>query len=115
MYQTSYAEIIEDAPKRRRAEEEQAFGRVVELLRTAETRGAASPEAATALMSVRRLWAALLDDLANPQNELPRELRAALISVGLWVMREAEAIRQRRSENFRGLIDVNETIGAGLR
>jgi flagellar protein FlaF len=114
MYQLSYAEVIGEAPKGRRSDEHEAFQVVVDQLRRAEGRGARSAEAVLALLSLRRLWSALIEDLANPQNELPRELRAALISVGLWVLREAEEIRQRRSTNLRGLIEVNETIAAGL-
>jgi flagellar protein FlaF len=115
MYQSSYAEILEEAPAGRRAEEREAFRLVIGLLHEAEAKGVRSVEAAAALMSLRRLWSALLEDLATPQNDLPHDLRAALVSVGLWVMREAEAVRQRRSSSLRGLIEVNEMIGAGLR
>jgi flagellar protein FlaF len=37
------------------------------------------------------------------------------VSVGLWVMRETEEIRQGRSKNFAALIDVSRTISEGLR
>ena len=115
MYRSSYAEVMEEAPAERRADEREAFRLVLELLRAAEAKGVRSNEATAALVSLGRLWSTLLEDLARPQNDLPHDLRAGLISVGLWVLREADAVRQRQSSSFRGLIEVNEMIGAGLQ
>ena len=115
MYHFSYAEVLEEAPKDARQRERMAIERAVELLERAEAKGARSREAVDALDFVRRLWGMLIEDLANPENDLPKTLRADLISVGLWIMREAEKIRQEESTNFRGLIDVTRAIGGGLR
>ncbi len=56
----------------------------------------------------------LVEDLANPENALPEELRAALISIGLWIMREAEAIRLGRSDDFSAMIEITAMIRDGL-
>jgi flagellar protein FlaF len=61
------------------------------------------------------LWGVLVEDLAKPENDLPKPLRADLISVGLWIMREAEQIRLGKSENFKGLIEVSTVISEGLQ
>ena len=50
-----------------------------------------------------------------PENDLPQALRADLISIGLWVMREAEQIRLEKSTNFKGIIEVSATIRDGLQ
>jgi flagellar biosynthesis activator protein FlaF len=60
------------------------------------------------------LWGYLIEDLARPDNDLPQKLRADLISIGLWMMREAEQIRLEASSNFKGLIDVSTAIRDGL-
>jgi flagellar protein FlaF len=115
MYQFPYAEVMDDLPSDARAIERRAFEHSIELLEAAEKAGPAMPEAAEALTFVRRLWAALIEDLARPENDLPQSLRADIISIGLWVLRESEQIRLGNSTNFRGIIDVSRTIWKGLQ
>lgn len=115
MYRFGYAEIIDEAPKQARDHERQAIARSIELLRAAEAKGAGTREALEALLFVQRLWGVLVEDLAKPENDLPKPLRADLISVGIWVMREAEQIRLGKSENFKGLIEVSSAIREGLQ
>ncbi len=115
MYNFSYAEVLEEAPRDARQRERMAIEHAIELLECAEAKGPRSREAIDALDFVRRLWGMLIEDLANAENDLPKALRADLISIGLWIMREAEQIRQEESKNFRGLIDVTRSIADGLR
>lgn len=114
MYKFYYDEVLEDSPKAARETERGALERSIELLRAAEKAGTQSRECVEALYYLRRLWSIFIEDLAKPENGLPERLRADLISVGLWVLREAEEVRQGRSTNFKGLIDVSRTISEGL-
>jgi flagellar biosynthesis activator protein FlaF len=114
MYQFSYAEILDDSPKEARERERVAMDRAIELLQAAERVGVNSREANEAAQFVRRLWAALIEDLSKSENALPQSLRADLISVGLWVMREAEQIRLGKSTNFKGIIEVSAQVREGL-
>ena len=114
MYQFSYAEVLDETPKGARERERQAIDRSIELLREAEAQGVRSRAAVEAILFVRRLWGYLIEDLARPDNDLPQKLRADLISIGLWIMREAEQIRLETSSNFKGLIDVSTAIRDGL-
>ena len=43
------------------------------------------------------------------------DLRANLISIGLWLLRETEDIRQGRTNNFEGLIEVSQIIRDGIQ
>jgi flagellar protein FlaF len=115
MYQFSYAEVLDETPKGARERERQAIDRSIELLREAEKAGVNSREAIEAVLYVRRLWGLLIEDLAGPENDLPKALRADLISIGLWIMREAEEIRLEKSDNFKGMIDVSMSIRDGLK
>jgi flagellar protein FlaF len=115
MYQFSYAEVLDETPKGARERERQAIDRSIELLEQAETSGVRSREAVEAILFVRRLWGYFIEDLAKSENDLPQKLRADLISVGLWIMREAEQIRLEKSSNFKGLIDVSSAIRDGLQ
>lgn len=115
MYQFSYADIQTDSIADARDREQQLLGRSIDMLTKAAPLGANSSEALEALLFTNRVWTMLLDDLGNPDNALPKELRANLISIGLWVLREAEDIRQGRSESFEGLIEISQIIRDGIQ
>lgn len=115
MYQFSYDEAVDDGTGAARQREREALQHSIELLEGAETAGGRSREAIESVLFTRRLWAVLIDDLVDGGNDLPDTLRADLISIGLWIMRECEFIRTERSTNFRGIIEVSRMIEEGLR
>ncbi|HEX2841756.1 flagellar biosynthesis regulator FlaF [Hyphomicrobium sp.] len=115
MYKFYYNEVLDESPKEAREQERTALERSIALLQDAEKTGPQSREAVEAIYFVRKLWGIFIEDLAKPENGLPPQLRADLVSVGLWVMRETEEIRQGRSSNFNALIDVSRTISEGLK
>ena len=114
MYQFSYAEVLDETPKGARERERLAVEHSIELLRAAQQAGANSREAIEAALYIRRLWSVFIEDLAKTENDLPKQLRADLISVGLWLMREAEQMRLEKAVSFEGLIEVSEAIRDGL-
>lgn len=114
MYQAGYAEVLDDAGAVARSHERRALDRAIELLSAAEERGHRSREAIEALLFTERLWNALVRDLGSPENGLPRELRASLISIGLWVLKEVQRIRRGDAEEFAGLIRICTDIRGGL-
>jgi flagellar protein FlaF len=57
-----------------------------------------------------RLWTAVMDLLGDPENGLPPDLRAGIISVGMTARR----IAQSPDPDFDFLIAVNENLAAGL-
>jgi flagellar biosynthesis activator protein FlaF len=109
-----YAEILAEAPSDAREREREAIQRSIDLLKTAREKGSNSREAIDALYYLDRLWSLLLDDLASSENRLPKELRASLISIGIWILRQVECIRNEKSKDFDGLIDISKTICMGL-
>jgi flagellar biosynthesis activator protein FlaF len=115
MHRALYTEILEDAPADARERERQAIERSIELLNGAKVSGVGSRKAVEALHYLDRLWSILLDDLANAENRLPKDLRANLISIGIWILREIEELRNNRTQSFKGLIDISEIICKGLR
>ena len=115
MYKFYYNEVLDESPKEAREQERTALERSIALLQEAEKKGAQSREAVEAIFFVRKLWGIFIEDLSKAENGLPQQLRADLVSVGLWVMRETEEIRHGRSSNFAALIDVSKTISEGLK
>ena len=115
MYQFSYADIQTDSIADAKDRERQLLTRSIDMLLKAQLAGLSSMEAIEALHFTNRVWTTFIEDLGNPDNALPKELRANLISIGLWLLREAEEVRQGRSQNFEGLIEVSQIIRDGIQ
>ncbi len=112
----SYAEAVEESSRDCRDRERRALDRSIALLEEAEGAGRrfAGGHGGAAISS-RRLWKALIEDLADSENDLPDVLRGDLISIGIWILREAEALEAGRSNCFRGLIEISAMIRDGLK
>ncbi len=114
MYQFAYAEAMETSPSHARDNERAAFDRSVALLEQAEAKGRFSHEAVEAITFTRRLWSIVIDDLAHPENRLADELKANIISIASWIIKETDRIMKRETLNFRGIIDITNSLRAGL-
>jgi flagellar protein FlaF len=66
------------------------------------------------LLYVRRLWTIFIEDLAHPENGLPEQLRADIISIGIWVVKEADRLREERSNDVMQLVEINRLIRDAL-
>ena len=115
MYQHSYAEVLEDDQAAARRSEAHALDRGARLLMAAAATPHPSREGVEALHLTRQLWTALITELAAPDNALPNQVRANLVSIGIWVLKEAEAIRLGSSTNYAGIADICAIIRDGLR
>ncbi|MDE2489163.1 MAG: flagellar biosynthesis regulator FlaF [Alphaproteobacteria bacterium] len=90
------------------------FGQVTRALISASEAGAGDvSERMDALDWNRRLWSVLANDCASEGNQLPKQLRANIISLSLWVNRHTSAIMRNEAE-FGPLIDVNKMMMQGL-
>jgi len=61
----------------------------------------------------RRMWSALATDCGSPENALPNELRAGIISLAMWVGKYTSLVI-RGEDDIQDLIDVNRMIMQGL-
>lgn len=115
MYKFSYAEVLDDAGDERRGREVMAIDHGIELLRQADLSNVMEPSTRDALLYIQQLWGFFIRDLADSDNALAEPVRADLISIGLWVIREADRILAGASTDLAGLIDINRTIRDGLK
>ena len=115
MYEFAYNEVIEDSRQTMRASERAAMDRVIVMLRAGQDKGPQSRERIEALFYLKRLWTIFLDDLRDPNNELPEQLRAGIISIGIWMMKEIDRARRRATDDLTPMIEINELIRDGLK
>lgn len=115
MYQFSYAEIMEDGVANAKDRERQALSKSIDLLSAARDGSKMRSASIEALFYTRRVWVRFIEDLQSPDNQLDDELKANLISIAIWILKECELIRKRESENFQGIIDVTTIIRDGLK
>lgn len=84
------------------------FRRATAALKAARAAGAIAR--IRALADNRRLWLTVHDLMHDPENGLPLQMRAQIVSVGLAVQREME----HEEPDFDFLISINENFAAGL-
>jgi flagellar protein FlaF len=114
MYQFSYAEAIEDDQREARSIERQALDRAVALLQAADAAGPNTREFVEALYYTRRLWNVFVGELASEENALPVEIRANLISIGIWILKEADAIRAGKLKSCAAIGEICAIVRDGL-
>ncbi len=97
-----------------RSAELRLLGEITGQMMDAEERGLKGALLMPPLHRNREVWNAFHNDCNDPNNGLPRELRAQIVSIALWVDRFTSDVIAGR-ERIRELIDVNRAIMEGLR
>ena len=115
MYRFSYAEILDESATLNRERERLALDQAVNLLTLAAKAEPGSCEVLAAVAYLQKLWGFFITDLADANNELPRDLRATLASLGLWVIQECDRLISGTGGDIPMLIDVNIAIRDGLK
>lgn len=111
---SQYAELQQDDQTEAREHERLAIDHSIALMEQAEKKGQAPADVANAILFASRLWTVLIEDLASPSNGLPNEIRAQIISIGIWILREIEGIRSGEKQSFEDVILVSKAIREGL-
>jgi flagellar protein FlaF len=101
--------ITEDA----RSTEYRLFGQVTGALITAQKSGAKGGPLVDALDWNRRLWHSLAADCMDERNQLPRDVRAKIVSLSFWVRKYSKEVT-RQGASVDPLIEINRTIMQGL-
>lgn len=109
----TYDDILEDSGSEARSREATLLDRSIELMRRADAAGPLSPERHEAVRFVERLWTRLVEDLGSPRNRLEPALRADLISIGIFILRELVAIG-RGERDFTTVSEITEHVRAGV-
>jgi flagellar protein FlaF len=110
----AYEVIAEDSGREARTRERLALSLGIDRLERLQKGFFSCEDLIESLLYVRRLWTIFIEDLAHPENGLPDKLRADIISIGLWIVKEADRLREERSSNVIQLIEINRLIRDSL-
>lgn len=114
MYQARYDDIINDGETSAKDRERSLFDQSIMMLEEARDEDGYAYKSIAAVYFTSRLWMIVIDDLGSVENGLPQELRASLISIGIFILKELEAIRQGSSTDYDSIIEVTKTIRDGI-
>lgn len=115
MYRSTYDDVLQDSGLDARQREYRALSRGVELLHGLREQDTADASRNETLLYVRRMWTLFVEDLARAENGLPQELRANLISIGIWIIKESDRIRHTKVGDIDSLIAVNVAMRDALK
>jgi len=97
-----------------RAIEYQLFGQVTGALIDARAKNIKGGKLAEALDWNRRVWKTLATDCLDDRNRLPKDVRAQIVSLSLWIAKYSKSVL-REGASVDPLIEVNRSIMQGLR
>lgn len=109
-----YAENAATTRNERRSEYD-VFARVTKALRDAATKAKTNfPAYAEAVHLNRRLWTALVVDVADPQNPIPDELKARVVYLSEFTQQHSRKIL-REGASVMPLLEINMAVMRGLK
>ena len=109
-----YAENATTVRNDRRSEYD-VFGRVTKALRDTATKAKSDfPAYAEALVLNRRLWTALVGDVADPANPIPADLKARVIYLSEFTQLHTRKIL-REGASVMPLLEINMAVMRGLK
>jgi len=97
-----------------RGAEYRLFGQVTGALIDAQKNGIKGGPLAETVDWNRRLWGSLAADCMDDRNRLPKEVRAQIVSLSLWVTKYSKEVT-RQGAPMDPLIAINRTIMQGLQ
>ncbi|HEY0281454.1 MAG TPA: flagellar biosynthesis regulator FlaF [Rhizomicrobium sp.] len=97
-----------------RQTEYRLFGQVTGALINAQKVHASGGPLVETIDWNRRVWRTLAADCLDETNQLPKDVRAQIVSLSLWVTKYSKEVT-RQGAPLDPLITINRTIMEGLR
>ncbi len=96
--------------------EAMAFTKAAIMLEDAKKVTGNIEEYAKALRFNHLLWTIIQADLTEPDNQLPPEIKANVMSLSIFVDKQTtKALRSSNASDLDVLININRNLAAGLR
>jgi flagellar protein FlaF len=110
----AYEAVVDDSGYEARGRERQALSLGIDRLERIQKGRFSFEDLVESLLYMRRLWTIFIEDLAHPENGLPEKMRADIISIGIWIVKESDRLREERSSDVMQLIEINRLIRDAL-
>ena len=114
MLRAEYRSTLAEAPAIARQEEHAAIMQLIDLIDAATRPGSSVRSGAVLACNLNAIWSALVADLVNPANDLPDDIKARLISIGIHVIRRADDIGRGMNSDLASLREIHQNIADGL-
>ena len=114
MFNQAYDDIFDDDQQNSRNEEREIVDQSIKLMIECDEDTSDINSRHITIHFVNRLWTHFLDDLASPENSFPNEIKASLISIGIFILKHLEKMRKEASLQFKPIREISETIAKGM-
>ena len=115
MFNLAYSETSEGDQFEARSQEYQALEYTISVMVASDNNPADFGKRIQAIFDVSQVWTVLLQDLSSSENLYTNELKAGLISIGIFILKHLQRMRDDSSVSFSTVIDVTKTIKEGLK
>lgn len=114
MYHMRYSDVVEESGVSARERESALFSRCIEKLEEVQVHNIDSSMVIDTANFIERFWLTLIEDLGREDNHLSHDLKASIISIGIYVMKEMANLRNGDSVDIETLIDISRSLRDGL-
>lgn len=114
MFNLAYSDTLEDDQADARSRERDAYVRAIELIDESSANKISAALRSEAIHFNVRMWSFFMEDLAKPENECTTEFKAGFISIGIFVLKHLQAMREDTHLAFDPVREINESILQGL-
>ena len=114
MFINEYIDIAADDQATQRANESELLTRTINSMIDSDSNPTDLTRRIKTLHFIREVWTYFLNDLASQENATPAELKASLISIGIFIIKHLEKMRSDTTVTFEPLVEITETIRKGL-
>ena len=115
MFTQAYLEATEDEQQTARDGEREIIERTIQMMIESDLDANDGNKRVAAIHFTMQVWSYFLNDLASSENHTPDELKAAIISIGIFIIRHMESMRKDPELRFKPVREISETIREGLK
>ncbi|MFK7901902.1 MAG: flagellar biosynthesis regulator FlaF [Nitratireductor sp.] len=115
MFNYAYSETSEGDQGEARSQEYQALVHTIVMMEGADASPQDGVKRIQAIYDSAQVWTALLQDLASQDNHYTNELKAGIISIGIYILKHLQRMRDDKTLTFATVIELTNTIKEGLK
>lgn len=115
MFMQAYEDAMEDEQDSLRQGEADVLDRTIRLMRESDHNAQDHMLRTRAIHLTTQVWSYFLNDLASAENATPKELKASLISIGIFILRHLDGMRSEKTMMFDPVIEISQNIREGLK